>query len=148
MPNSSTVVSAGLVTPEIVKEGLRAFTAYIRTHPRSSSALPQSIELRNQEAMKAALFAVEEMRAALASEASSGPVFFVSSREHAVLGLLASGMMCKEIASQLDLSTSTVRAHLHNIYGKLGVDNRAQAAMLFMQHRVRAENVKSIRAAA
>src|SRR4051794_1569467 len=35
----------------------------------------------------------------------------------------------KQIAHELDLSTSTVRTHLHNIYGKLGAVDRAQAVL-------------------
>lgn len=46
--------------------------------------------------------------------------------------LLAEGASSKEIAKQLGLTTGTVRAHLHTIYGKLGVENRTQAAVLFL----------------
>ena len=34
------------------------------------------------------------------------------------------------IASELGLSTSTVRTHLHNVYGKLGAMDRAQAVLI------------------
>ena len=39
------------------------------------------------------------------------------------------GMVYKQIALELSLSTSTVRTHLHNIYGKLGAVDRAQAVL-------------------
>ena len=39
-------------------------------------------------------------------------------------------MVYKQIAHELDLSTSTVRTHLHNIYGKLGAVDRAQAVLI------------------
>ena len=42
---------------------------------------------------------------------------------------LAQGMVYKQIAHELSLSTSTVRSHLHNIYGKLGAVDRAQAVL-------------------
>ena len=38
--------------------------------------------------------------------------------------------MYKQIAHELTLSTSTVRTHLHNIYGKLGAVDRAQAVLI------------------
>ena len=38
-------------------------------------------------------------------------------------------MVDKQIAHELSLSTSTVRTHLHNIYGKLGAVDRAQAVL-------------------
>ena len=46
----------------------------------------------------------------------------MSTREVEVLRRLAKGMVYKQIATELGLSTSTVRTHLHNVYGKLGRD--------------------------
>src|SRR5690349_21699304 len=54
----------------------------------------------------------------------------MSSREVDVLRRLARGMVYKQIASELGLSTSTVRTHLHNVYGKLGAMDRAQAVLI------------------
>jgi len=54
----------------------------------------------------------------------------LSSREVEVLKRLAEGKVYKQIALELTLSTSTVRTHLHNIYGKLGAVDRAQAVLL------------------
>jgi putative nucleotidyltransferase with HDIG domain len=54
----------------------------------------------------------------------------LSSREVEVLKRLAEGKVYKQIAHELALSTSTVRTHLHNIYGKLGAVDRAQAVLL------------------
>ncbi len=53
----------------------------------------------------------------------------LSTRELEVLKRLAQGMVYKQIAHELSLSTSTVRTHLHNIYGKLGAVDRAQAVL-------------------
>jgi putative nucleotidyltransferase with HDIG domain len=54
----------------------------------------------------------------------------LSGRELEVLKRLAEGKVYKQIAMELSLSTSTVRTHLHNIYGKLGAVDRAQAVLL------------------
>jgi putative nucleotidyltransferase with HDIG domain len=54
----------------------------------------------------------------------------MSAREIDVLRRLAKGMVYKQIASELGLSTSTVRTHLHNVYGKLGAMDRAQAVLM------------------
>ena len=54
----------------------------------------------------------------------------LSDRELDVLKRLATGKVYKQIASELSLSTSTVRTHLHNIYGKLGAVDRAQAVLV------------------
>jgi putative nucleotidyltransferase with HDIG domain len=57
----------------------------------------------------------------------------LSDRELEVLRRLAGGRVYKQIASELSLSTSTVRTHLHNIYGKLGAVDRAQAVLVATQ---------------
>jgi putative nucleotidyltransferase with HDIG domain len=54
----------------------------------------------------------------------------LSGREVEVLKRLAEGKVYKQIAHELALSTSTVRTHLHNIYGKLGAVDRAQAVLI------------------
>jgi LuxR family maltose regulon positive regulatory protein len=50
----------------------------------------------------------------------------LSDRELEVVGILALGMTNQEIASRLFLALGTVKRHLNNIYGKLGVENRTQ----------------------
>ena len=54
----------------------------------------------------------------------------LSGREVEVLKRLSEGKVYKQIALELGLSTSTVRTHLHNIYGKLGAVDRAQAVLM------------------
>ena len=54
----------------------------------------------------------------------------MSGRELEVVRRLAKGMVYKQIAGELGLSTSTIRTHLHNIYGKLGARDRAQAVLI------------------
>jgi putative nucleotidyltransferase with HDIG domain len=51
-------------------------------------------------------------------------------REVAVLRSLGAGRTYKQIAAEHDISASTVRTHLHNIYHKLSVADRAQAVLL------------------
>ena len=45
----------------------------------------------------------------------------LTKREQEILALLAKGYLYKEIADQLGISLSTVRAHLHTVYEKLHV---------------------------
>ena len=53
----------------------------------------------------------------------------LSKREVEVLHYLAGALTNKDIAQTLFLSVRTVEAHLRNIYGKLGVDTRTEAAI-------------------
>jgi putative nucleotidyltransferase with HDIG domain len=53
----------------------------------------------------------------------------LSSRELDVLRHLSEGMVYKQIAGEMQLSVSTIRTHLHNVYGKIGAVDRAQAVL-------------------
>jgi len=53
----------------------------------------------------------------------------LSARELDVLRHLSDGMVYKQIAGEMQLSVSTIRTHLHNVYGKIGAVDRAQAVL-------------------
>jgi DNA-binding CsgD family transcriptional regulator len=53
----------------------------------------------------------------------------LSDREREILFLVATGVSNKEIASSLYISTNTVKVHLRNIFAKIGVTTRTEAAM-------------------
>ncbi|HEY5816532.1 MAG TPA: HDOD domain-containing protein [Solirubrobacterales bacterium] len=53
----------------------------------------------------------------------------LSNRELDVLRHLSEGMVYKQIAGEMQLSVSTIRTHLHNVYGKIGAVDRAQAVL-------------------
>jgi DNA-binding response OmpR family regulator len=54
----------------------------------------------------------------------------LTERETEVVHLLATGKTYKQVAQGLGVSQSTVRNHLHNVYQKLGVIDRAQAVIV------------------
>lgn len=47
-----------------------------------------------------------------------------------VLGMLAEGLLNKQIAYELDVSEATIKAHVSAILQKLGVDSRTQAVIM------------------
>ena len=53
----------------------------------------------------------------------------LSERELEVLQEIASGASNREIGQRLYIAESTVKRHVHNIFGKLNVCNRTQAAL-------------------
>jgi len=57
----------------------------------------------------------------------------LTKREHEILALLAKGFLYKEIADQLGVTLSTVRAHLHAVYEKLHVQSRTEAVVKFLE---------------
>jgi len=59
----------------------------------------------------------------------------LTKRELEILALLAKGFLYKEIADQLGISLSTVRAHLHTVYEKLHVQSRTEAVVKYLGER-------------
>jgi DNA-binding NarL/FixJ family response regulator len=57
----------------------------------------------------------------------------LTSREREVLGYIAAGADNLKIAACLNITERTVKAHITNIYRKLGPENRTQMAMLACQ---------------
>jgi putative nucleotidyltransferase with HDIG domain len=85
--------------------------------------------------------AVEQVETLLYEQASdtprralrAPPSSPLSRKEHLVVAELATGHSYKAIAMSMGLTVSTVRTHLHNIYRKIGVTDRAQAVLYAVQ---------------
>jgi DNA-binding NarL/FixJ family response regulator len=73
-----------------------------------------------------------EVRALLEGDKDTIPVFVepLTTRELEVLHLIVQGVRNGEIAQRLFISVKTVETHLTSLYGKLGVQSRAEAIAL------------------
>ena len=70
---------------------------------------------------------------ALAGQASVGEAESLSAQERRVLALVALGNTNKQIAAALELSDKTIKNYLSNIFQKLRVSRRSQAAAIYSQ---------------
>jgi DNA-binding NarL/FixJ family response regulator len=75
-------------------------------------------------------------REVLSARTSDKPQSELSVRETDVLRLVARGFPNKRIARELEISEKTVKAHLTNIFQRIGVSDRTQAALWAKEHRV------------
>jgi two-component system nitrate/nitrite response regulator NarL len=66
-----------------------------------------------------------------------GPLELLTGREREVLTLLVRGATSAQIARTLSVSDHTVRTHMQNLFAKLGVRSRVQAASIAVKHGVR-----------
>jgi DNA-binding NarL/FixJ family response regulator len=61
----------------------------------------------------------------------TSPSYNLTAREDEVLSLLSTGLLYKEIADRLNISTGTIKKHIRNIYEKLQVQNKVEAVNKF-----------------
>jgi DNA-binding NarL/FixJ family response regulator len=74
--------------------------------------------------------------AELSRQAQSAPPDVLSERELEVLKWMAKGDANKEIAAQLNITDSTVKTHISNIFQKLGAKDRTEAVMNAMRRGI------------
>ena len=58
----------------------------------------------------------------------------ITGRQQEILGLVSQGLLNKQIADQLNISTNTVKAHLHELFRHLQVTNRTSAVKYGMDN--------------
>jgi PAS domain S-box-containing protein len=106
--------------------------------PDAAPALPLVIHLfRDVTATKELLTLVHErLSDGAARENSDGAASLLSRRELEVLRLLASGLNTRAIAERLHVSSATIRNHVQNLFGKLGVHSRLEAVAYASRHRL------------
>lgn len=63
------------------------------------------------------------------SDNNAKPSLPFTPRENQILELICAGYSNKEIAAACDIGLSTVKAHIYNLYRKMGVSNRFQAIL-------------------
>jgi len=75
------------------------------------------------------------MRSGATASAGQDKLAILSAQESRVLALVAEGKTNKEIAEQLGLSDKTVKNYLSNMFEKLKIHRRSQAAVLYTESR-------------
>jgi DNA-binding NarL/FixJ family response regulator len=138
LPSTPIIVLSSISDPETVKQCITCGAAGFV--PKSSSKeliavalktvfdggvyIPESIAPNHEVAP------LQPVIRRHVGDEDSGPL---TGRQVAVLELVASGKSNKQIAWELSISETTVKAHMTAILRKLGVTSRAQAIVLFQR---------------
>jgi DNA-binding NarL/FixJ family response regulator len=133
-PDCRVIVLTTFDEDELVFEGLRAGAAGYLLKAVSTPRLLEAIRTvaRGESILQPSVTAkVVAEFARLANQAARPQALTspLSERETEVLRLVARGATNREIAATLFIAEGTVRNHLTNILGKLGVSDRTQAAV-------------------
>ena len=99
-------------------------------HEKAMSLLEESLTISTELGMLPLMERVQTRLEALNSVVASAPRYpdNLTRREAEVLQLITQGKSNRAISEELVISESTVRRHVSNIYDKIGVRNRTEAA--------------------
>ena len=117
-PGGHMMAAAGLAAPEHL---VRVFLEEGQAVARLARAAAESLGTESGTALSVALGSPPPSRAA-----PRQPTVILTDRELLVLRFLPSHLTNAEIARECLMSVNTVKAHLKNIYAKLGVSSRAE----------------------
>lgn len=91
---------------------------------------------RDVTATKELLTLVHERLTPAPSTDGPDPAALLTRRELEVLRLMTEGLNTADAARRLHVSTATIRNHVQNIFGKLGVHSRLEAVAYATRHRL------------
>lgn len=136
LPATPVVVISSVTDPATVRQAITCGAAGFIPKSAGKDAIAAALAtvFAGGVHLPAELLAEAGPRAAPpGADPDSGPL---TSRQLAVLALVADGKANKQIAWELSISEMTVKAHITAILRKLGVSSRAQAIVMFQRNLV------------
>ncbi len=137
-PDVRVLLLANLADPSSIQEALNEGAVGYLLRTISTDELAQAI----RAAVSGMPTVSPEVSQVLVKQASSPTRLMrnLTDREQQVLRLMARGWKNQQIAAELSITLSTVQFHTGNIFAKLQVRNRTEAAAFALRHELGAAN--------
>jgi len=133
LPSTRFLILTSLVEPSEVQRAIKAGACgYLL---KNASAMELVDVIRNAFAGRRVL-APEVTDAMIAASQQPAPGADLTQREREILGLMTRGLNNQEIAAELTVAVPTVKFHITNILSKLHVDNRTEAVLKALKHKL------------
>jgi NarL family two-component system response regulator LiaR len=133
MPDTRFVVLTSLVEPGEIKRAIKAgASGYLLKNATSQELVTV---LRETHAGRRVM-APEATDAIIAASQQPAPGADLTQRERELLALMSRGMNNQQIANELAIALPTVKFHITNILGKLHADNRTEAVLVALKHKL------------
>jgi two-component system, NarL family, response regulator LiaR len=133
LPKAKFLMLTSLLDPGEVRRAMAAGAAgYLL-----KSASPQELVNVILSAAKGQrVMAPEVTDALIADQRETHPGDELTARERELLALMAKGQSNQEIANNLSIAMPTVKFHVTNILAKLHADNRTEAVLIALKHKL------------
>ena len=132
-PRIQIIVLTSFQEDELVQNALKAGAVGYLMKNVTARELATAIKSANEGKMT---LSSEAAQALVRANQQAQETETLTERELDVLRLMVEGLNNAEIAERLVVSLSTVKYHISNILGKLGVDNRVSAVTLALQRKL------------
>jgi DNA-binding NarL/FixJ family response regulator len=132
-PNAHILILTTYEDTQAIRRALDAGARGCLLKNASQPVLAQAI----RDVHAGALFIMPEIEARLKQEEGQ---FGLSERHTELLRLLSLGLTNKDIARQFGITTDGVKSHLTNLFARLGVANRTEAAALALREHLLPED--------
>lgn len=133
LPRCRFVILTSLLEPAEVKRAIDAGASGYLLKNASSQELVTVIQMAHRGQR---VFAPEVTDALAASQKAAAPGDDLTQRERELLALMARGHSNQEISTQLAIAMPTVKFHVTNILAKLHADNRTEAVLIALRHKL------------
>lgn len=133
LPATRFLILTSLVEPTEIRRAIAAGAAGYLLKNASSQELVSVIRSTHAGRRVMAPEATDAMIAAAQQRPPGGDL---TPRERELLALMTKGLANQQIATALGLALPTVKFHITNILGKLAVDNRTEAVLLALKHKL------------
>jgi two-component system, NarL family, response regulator LiaR len=133
LPRARFVVLTSLLDPTEVKRAIDAGASGYLLKNASSQELVTVIQMAHRGQR---VLAPEVTDALAASQKAAAPGDDLTQRERELLALMARGLSNQEISTQLSIAMPTVKFHVTNILAKLHADNRTEAVLIALKHKL------------
>jgi len=123
-PDAKIIILSSFVEEDFVRQAMRLGVQGFLSKHAGPTALRDAI----YAALRGEL-PLDDRAVKILAEQQIDLLDSVSKREREVMALVANGLTNKAIAKELNITEKTVKAHLTNIFSKLGVKDRLQLAL-------------------
>jgi len=133
LPKAHFVVLTSVLEPHEVK---RAMEAGAGAYLLKNASTQELVTVMHTAARGQRVLAPEVSDALMAGDRTPTPGSDLTQRERELLGLMARGLSNQEISNRLGIAMPTVKFHVTNILAKLHADNRTEAVLTALKHRL------------
>ncbi len=133
LPKTKFVILTSLLEPAEVRRAMDAGACGYLLKNASSQELVTVIQMAHRGHR---VLAPEVTDALVASQKDPAPGADLTTRERELLALMARGLSNQEISTALAIAMPTVKFHVTNILAKLHADNRTEAVLTALKHKL------------